>query len=282
MELKDKVIIVTGGAGGIGSALGRRFVAEGARVVVLADRDGARAEEAAAAIGPAARGTGCDVADDAAVAALIDEVEGDDGPIDLYCANAGIGAGTGVEAPDSEWNEVWRVNLMSTVVAARHLVPRWVERGGGYLLVTASAAGLLTSLGDAAYTATKHAAVGLAEWIWITYGDRGVKVSCLCPQGVRTNMVFGKQAEGHLATEQVKKLGVIEPEEVAAAVVEGLADERFLILPHPQVLEYFRNKAENHGRWLGGMKKFQRQLTGKGGQAPLSKIPPSAPRSGVD
>jgi NAD(P)-dependent dehydrogenase (short-subunit alcohol dehydrogenase family) len=260
MELKDKVIVVTGGAGGIGSALGRRFVAEGARAVVLADRDGARAAEMAASIGPAAKGAGCDVADDAAVAALVEEVEARDGPIDLYCANAGIGAGTGVEAPDSEWNEVWRVNLMSTVIAARHLIPRWVERGGGYLLVTASAAGLLTSLGDAAYTATKHAAVGLAEWIWITYGDRGVKVSCLCPQGVRTNMVFGKQAEGHIATAQVVKLGVIEPEEVAGAVVEGLADERFLILPHPQVLEYFRNKAENHGRWLGGMKKFQRQL----------------------
>jgi NAD(P)-dependent dehydrogenase (short-subunit alcohol dehydrogenase family) len=260
MDVRDKVVVVTGGAGGIGSALGRRLAAEGARAVVLADRDGARAEEVAVSIGLAARGTVCDVGDDAAVAALIDDIEAREGPIDLFCANAGIGAGSGIEAPDSEWNEVWRVNLMSTVVAARHLVPRWVERGGGYLLVTASAAGLLTSLGDAAYTATKHAAVGLAEWISITYGDQGVKVSCLCPQGVRTNMVFGKQAEGHIATEQVKKLGVIEPEEVAAAVVEGLADERFLILPHPQVLDYFRNKAENHGRWLGGMKKFQRQL----------------------
>ena len=260
MDLRDKVVVVTGGAGGIGSALGRRFAAEGARAVVLADRDGVRAAEVAASIGLSARGVACDVGDDVAVAALIDDVETREGPIDLFCANAGIGGGTGIEAPDSEWNEVWRVNLMSTVVAARHLVPRWVERGGGYLLVTASAAGLLTSLGDAAYTATKHAAVGLAEWIWITYRDQGVKVSCLCPQGVRTNMVFGKQAAGHIATEQVKKLGVIEPEEVADTVVEGLADERFLILPHPQVLEYFRNKAENHGRWLGGMKKFQRQL----------------------
>ena len=264
MELKDKVVVVTGGAGGIGSALGRRFAAEGARAVVLVDRDGARAVEVAAAIGPAARGAACDAGDDAAMAALIEEVEARDGPIDLFCANAGIGAGSGIEAPDREWNEVWRVNLMSTVVAARHLVPRWVERGGGYLLVTASAAGLLTSLGDAAYTATKHAAVGLAEWIWITYSDSGVKVSCLCPQGVRTNMVFGKQAEGHLATEQVKTLGVIEPEEVADAVVEGLADERFLILPHPQVIDYFRARAENHGRWLGGMRKFRRQLTGNG------------------
>jgi NAD(P)-dependent dehydrogenase (short-subunit alcohol dehydrogenase family) len=260
MVVRDTVVVVTGGAGGIGSALSRRFAAEGARAVILADRDGVRAEAIASEIGARARGVACDVADDAAVAALIDDVEGREGPIGLYCANAGIGAGTGIDAPDSEWNEVWRVNLMSTVAAARHLVPRWVERGGGYLLVTASAAGLLTSLGDAAYTATKHAAVGLAEWIWITYSDRGVKVSCLCPQGVRTNMVFGKQADGHISSEQVKRLGVIEPEEVAQAVVEGLADERFLILPHPQVLDYFRNKAENHGRWLGGMRKFQRQL----------------------
>ena len=260
MVVKGTVVVVTGGAGGIGSALGRRFAAEGARAVVLADRDGAKAEAVAGEIGSRARGVACDVGDDAAVAALIDEVENREGPIGLYCANAGIGAGTGIEAPDSEWNEVWRVNLMSTVIAARHLVPRWVERGGGYLLVTASAAGLLTSLGDAGYTATKHAAVGLAEWIWITYRDRGVKVSCLCPQGVRTNMVFGKHAEGQIGIEQVKRLGVIEPEEVAQAVVEGLADERFLILPHPQVLDYFRNKADNHGRWLGGMRKFQRQL----------------------
>jgi NAD(P)-dependent dehydrogenase (short-subunit alcohol dehydrogenase family) len=260
MVVRDLVVVVTGGAGGIGSALSRRFATDGARAVILADRDGVRAAAIASEIGARARGVACDVADDAAVAALIDDVEGREGPIGLYCANAGIGAGTGIDAPDSEWNEVWRVNLMSTVVAARHLVPRWVERGGGYLLVTASAAGLLTSLGDAAYSATKHAAVGLAEWIWITYSDRGVKVSCLCPQGVRTNMVFGEQADGHISTEQVKRLGVIEPEEVAQAVVEGLADERFLILPHPQVLDYFRNKAENHGRWLGGMRKFQRQL----------------------
>ena len=262
MELKDKVVVVTGGAGGIGSALGRRFAAEGARAVVLADRDEARAEEVAASIGAGARGVACDVADDQAVAALVDEVERREGPIDLYCANAGIGAGTGLEAPDAEWNEAWRVNTMGTVVAARHLVPRWIERGSGYLLVTASAAGLLTSLGDAAYTATKHATVGLAEWIWITYSDRGVKVSCLCPQGVRTNMVFGRQAEGNIGIEQVKLLGVIEPEAVADSVVEGLRDERFLILPHPEVSDYFRSKAENHGRWLGGMRKFQRQLKG--------------------
>lgn len=260
MKLQHKVVVVTGGGGGIGSAMGRRFAAEGARAVVLADRDQARAEEAAAAIGPIARGVACDVADDVAVKALIDEVEAREGSIDLYCSNAGIGLGTGIGASDAEWNEVWRVNVMSTVIAARHLVPRWVERGGGHLLVTASAAGLLTSLGDAAYSATKHAAVGLAEWIWITYGDRGVKVSCLCPQGVRTNMTMGPHAAGQIGIEQVRALGMIEPDEVAAVVVEGLEDERFLILPHPQALDFFRHKAENYGRWLGGMRKFQRQL----------------------
>jgi short-subunit dehydrogenase len=157
---------------------------------------------------------------------------------------------------------MWRVNVMSTVVAARQLLPRWIDRGGGYLLVTASAAGLLSTLGDAGYSATKHAAVGLAEWIAITYGDRGIKVSCLCPQGVRTKMVFGPGTEGKLGAEQVRRLGVIEPEEVAEVVVEGLRQERFLILPHPEVATYFRNKAENHDRWLGGMRKLQRQLQG--------------------
>ncbi|GAC1613916.1 MAG: SDR family oxidoreductase [Candidatus Dormibacteraceae bacterium] len=260
VQLKDKVVVVTGGGGGIGSALGRRFAAEGARAVVLVDRDGERAAAVAAEIGADARGIECDVAADNAVRAMIDDVEAHEGPIDLYCANAGIGSGTTDQSPDAEWNEVWRVNVMSTVVAARHLVPRWVERGGGYLLVTASAAGLLTSLGDGAYSATKHAAVGLAEWIWITYGDQGVKVSCLCPQGVRTNMVFGPRAEGHIGIEQVKRLGVIEPDEVAASVVEGLGDERFLILPHPQALDYFRAKAQDYGRWLGGMRKYRRSL----------------------
>lgn len=260
MELKGRVAVVTGGAGGIGSALGRRFLAEGARAVVLADRDGGRAREVAAAIGPGARGVACDAGDDAQVRDLVDEVERRDGPIDLFCANAGIALGTSPLSGDSEWEAAWHVNLMGTVVAARHLLPRWLERGGGYLLVTASAAGLLTTLGDAAYTATKHAAVGLAEWIWITYSDRGVKVSCLCPQGVRTPMVLNPAAAGAVGTEQVIRMGLIEPEQVAQAVVEGLADERFLILPHPEVAEYFRNKAQDHGRWLGGMRKMQRRL----------------------
>jgi len=259
VNLEGRVVIVTGGAGGIGSALARRFVAEGAKAVVVAD------VREAADLPERTRGVVCDTADDAAVKALVDDVEAREGPIDLYCANAGIAVGADVTTSDDVWNQVWHVNLMGTVVAARHLVPRWVERGGGYLLVTASAAGLLTSLGDAAYAATKHAAVGLAEWIAITYGDRGVKVSCLCPQGVRTRMVLGEEGEGQIGAEQVKRLGLIEPEQVAEAVVAALAEERFLVLPHPEVLDYFRNKAENYGRWIGGMRKFQRSLANPSG-----------------
>jgi len=260
MELRDKVVVVTGGGGGIGRALGRRFASEGARAVVLADLNQASAEAAAASIGAQARGVACDAADSTAVASMVADVERREGPIDLYCSNAGIARGLDVDATDEQWNEMWHVNVMSTVIAARHMLPRWIERKGGYLMVTASAAGLLSTLGDAGYSATKHAAVGLAEWIAITYGDRGIKVSCLCPQGVRTNMVFGPGTEGTLGSEQVRRLGVIEPEEVAEAVVQGLRDEHFLILPHPEVATYFRTKAENHDRWLGGMRKLQRQL----------------------
>jgi len=261
MELSGKVIVVTGGGGGIGAALGRRFVAEWAKAVVLVDIDAAAAQEAALDIGDPARAAGCDVSDGAAVAALIEDVERRDGPIDLFCANAGIARGLDVSSADDAWDEMWRVNVRSTVVAARQLVPRWVERGGGYLLVTASAAGLLTTLGDAGYSATKHAAVGLAEWIAITYGDQGVRVSCLCPQGVRTNMVFGPGTDGTIGAEQVRRLRVIEPEEVAEAVVSGLRDERFLILPHPEVARFFQAKAADHDRWLAAMRKFQRELT---------------------
>jgi len=260
VELKERIAVVTGGGGGIGSALARRFAAEGARAVIVADIDGDAAERVASQIGAAARAVRCDVSDGRAVQGLVDDVEEREGAIDLYCANAGIARGIEVSAPDGAWDEMWRVNLMSTVVAARHLVPRWIERGGGHLLVTASAAGLLTALGDAGYSATKHAAVGLAEWIAITHGDQGVRVSCLCPQGVRTNMVFGPGTDGTVGAEQVRRLGVIEPDDVAEAVIIGLREERFLILPHPEVARYFKAKAEDHDRWLGAMRKFQRGL----------------------
>lgn len=255
MELEGIVGVVTGGASGIGRALARRLSQEGATVAV-ADLDGSGARAVAGEIG--GLGIEADVADEAAVAALIERVERDLGPLELWCGNAGIGGPAGgVELSDEAWNRFWSVNAMAHVIASRHLLPRWLERGSGHLLVTASAAGLLTNLGNAPYAATKHAAVALAEWLAIAYGDRGVRVSCLCPQGVRTPMI---DADGDLAVEQVRALGLIEPEEVAKAVVEGLRADRFLILPHPEVAGYEQRRAGDRERWLAGMRRMQRGL----------------------
>ena len=255
MELEGIVGVVTGGASGIGRALARRLSQEGATVAV-ADLDGPGARAVAGEIG--GLGFEADIADEAAVAALIERVERDLGPLELWCGNAGIGGPAGgVELSDETWNRFWSVNAMAHVIAARHLLPRWLERGSGHLLVTASAAGLLTNLGNAPYAVTKHAAVALAEWLAIAYGDRGVRVSCLCPQGVRTPMI---DADGDLAVEQVRALGLIEPEEVAEAVVEGLRADRFLILPHPEVAGYEQRRAGDRERWLAGMRRMQRGL----------------------
>lgn len=272
MELRDAVVVVTGGGSGIGAALCRRFAAGSPRVVVVADLDGDAAERVAAevrAIGGAGTvvARAVDVADEAQVGALVAAVEMEHGVIDLFCANAGIGTGAGVEATDAEWAQIWQVNVMAHVYAARALLPAWLERGSGYLVTTASAAGLLTNLGDAPYTATKHAAVGLAEWLSITYGDRGVTVSCLCPQGVRTPLLFGgagSPADGALATEVVKAQRVLEPEEVADVVVDGIRAEDFLILPHPEVADYERARAGDRQRWLRSMRRLQARLTGGG------------------
>jgi NAD(P)-dependent dehydrogenase (short-subunit alcohol dehydrogenase family) len=176
------------------------------------------------------------------------------GRIDLFCSNAGIGGGGDVDAPDELWQRIWDVNVMAHVYAARAVLPAMVDRGDGYLLHTASAAGLLTNLGNAPYSVTKHAVVALAEWLAITYGDRGIKVSCLCPQGVRTNMLLGGLDD--LAGAAVAAQGVIEPEEVADAVVATIAEERFLVLPHPEVLDYFQRKASDYDRWLAGMRRL--------------------------
>jgi NAD(P)-dependent dehydrogenase (short-subunit alcohol dehydrogenase family) len=258
MELSGKVAVVTGGANGIGRALARRFAAEGARGVVVVDLDAAGAAAVATEIG--GLGLSANVSVEADIVSVVERAEDAFGPIDLFCSNAGIGGGGGIDATDEDWDNVWRVNLMAHVFAARAVVPAMVARGEGYLLNTASAAGLLTNIGNASYSVTKHAAVAFAEWLAITYGDQGLKVSCLCPQGVRTNMLLG--AAGDTAGQVVLAQGAIEPEDVAQAVVEGLAAERFLILPHPEVAEYVRRKAEDPDRWIAGMRRLQARVAG--------------------
>ncbi|MCC5885467.1 MAG: SDR family oxidoreductase [Gammaproteobacteria bacterium] len=250
MELADKVIVVTGGGSGIGAAMVRRFARERPRAIVVADLNGDNAARLAAEVGGVARQV--DVADEAAVQALIDATETEQGPIDLFCSNAGIGLGRGLEASNEEWATIMDVNVMAHVYAARHLVPRMVARGGGYLLNTASAAGLLSQIGSVTYAVTKHAAVALAEWISITHGNEGIRVSVLCPQAVDTPMIAGTDAGGVAGVD-----GIMSPEAVADVVVDGLAAETFLILPHPNVREYIQRKANDYDRWLGGMRKLQ-------------------------
>jgi NAD(P)-dependent dehydrogenase (short-subunit alcohol dehydrogenase family) len=252
MQIRDKCIVVTGGANGIGRALCRRFAKEGARGVVVADIDGDGAGQIAAEIGGLAVKT--DARTESEIVWLVKQTTLKYGPIDLFCSNAGIaGEPGGIEVPNEAWQRIWEVNVMAHVYAARAVLPEMLSRGQGYLLQTASAAGLLTQVGAAPYSVTKHAAVAFAEWLAITYADRAIRVSCLCPQGVKTNMLDGtKDAMATMLREEA-----IEPEVVADAVVEGLAEERFLILPHPQVAEYFRRKADDYDRWLRGMRRLQ-------------------------
>ena len=254
MELENKIVVVTGAANGIGRAMAIRFAKENAKAVICADLDENGACETAQQINGI--GKKLDVSDPNAIADLIEQIENDIGPIDLFCSNAGILMAGGVEVPDDQWQKIWDVNLMSHVWAARYLVPRMAARGGGYLLNTSSAAGLLNQVGSAPYGVTKHAAVGLAEWIAMSYGDQGIKVSLLCPQAVSTAMIRG--FEEHVASID----GVIKPEDVAEACVQGIRDEQFLILPHPKVSTYIKNKAENYDRWIGGMRKLNRQFGG--------------------
>jgi len=254
MDLKDRIIVVTGAASGIGRSLAHRFAAEGARLVICADRDEAGAKATAEAMGGIAFLV--DVSREADIQALIERVEADHGPIDLFCSNAGIGVGGGAETPNDDWQRIWDINVMAHVWAARHLVPLMAARGGGYLLNTASAAGLLTQIGSAPYAVTKHAAVGLAEWLAITHGDQGIKVSVLCPQAVRTAMTAGNP-DGVASID-----GLMEPDVLAESVVKGLAAEDFLILPHPEVLQYMRNKTNDYNRWIGGMRKLNRRFAG--------------------
>ncbi|MFC4603927.1 SDR family NAD(P)-dependent oxidoreductase [Rhodococcus kronopolitis] len=271
MEVAGKVAIVTGGGGGIGGALVAALARGGARVVV-ADLDAAAARAVSDRVNShypgVTVGAGGDVSDTAQIERLIALAGAEFGPVDMYFANAGVAGAPGLDAGELDWDLSIDVNLRAHVRAAKLLVPQWVERGEGYFVSTASAAGLLTQIGSATYSVTKHAAVGFAEWLNITYGDRGVRVSCLCPMGVNTRLLYEGQesgdALGMAATRAVTSAGaVLEPETVADIVLAAVQEERFLILPHEQVLEMYRNKGADYDRWLRGMRRFQRSLLGQ-------------------
>ncbi|MGY3450304.1 SDR family oxidoreductase [Bradyrhizobium sp. USDA 4353] len=258
MQVTGKIVVVTGGARGIGKALCEAFAGAGAAKVIVADLDGAGAKAVAESIGGAA--FTCDVSQEADISRVIDETERQFGPIALFCSNAGIGGGFDPLSvnvggtSDEPWARSWAIHVMAHVWAARHLIPRYKARGGGYFLNTISAAGLLSQVGSAPYSTTKHAAVGFAENLAISHKADNIKVSILCPQGVDTDMLRsipkGPQSGD----------GDLSPEQVAQDVIKGLAEESFLILPHPQVLGYMRKKTENYDRWLGGMAKIQARM----------------------
>ena len=250
MELRDKVVVITGGSGGIGRAMAAAFLAEGAREVTLADLNPEQVHAAAQELG--CQAAVCDVTDEAAMTRLVEDVIERSGRIDLFCSNAGAGGERVLtDATNDVWQKQWDLHVMSHVYAARAVLPSMIERGEGYLLNTASAAGLLAALGSGPYSVTKAAAVKLAEFLSITHGDEGIKVSVLCPQGVNTAMAPKSLGDGQTD-------GIIEPEQLAQTVVETLREERFYVLPHPEVEEYVRRKGDNVDRWLHGMRRLRR------------------------
>ncbi len=251
MELKDKVVVITGGSGGIGRAMAKAFLDEGAKGVMLADLDAAAVAKAASELG--CDGMACDVTDEAQVIALVERTRQLHGPVDLFCSNAGAG-GQGVltDASNAVWQKQWDLHVMAHLYAARAVLPQMIERGSGYLLNTASAAGLLAALGSGPYSVTKAAAVKFAEFLSITHGDDGIKVSVLCPQGVNTAMAPRRLGDGQTD-------GIIEPEQLARTVIEALRAERFYVLPHPEVEEYVRRKGNDIDRWLLGMRRLRKR-----------------------
>jgi NAD(P)-dependent dehydrogenase (short-subunit alcohol dehydrogenase family) len=264
MEVANRHVVVTGAAGGIGRALVRRLAAEGARAVVAGDRDLEGARSLAQEVGGLA--VELDAGREDSVRALVAEATEANGPIDIFISNAGVpGAMGGPEAADEVWEEAWRVNVMAHVWAARALLPEMLARGEGYLVNTASAAGLLTQVSSLVYSVTKHAAVSLAEWMAIEYGDAGVRVSCICPQGVRTPML-DLAMDDPAGAAALTAGGLIEPEDVADAVIAGLRDERLLILPHENVAGFLALKGSDPERWLKGMRRLVRDArTGDAG-----------------
>src|SRR4051812_40816600 len=258
MDVAGKVVVVTGGASGIGRALVYRFADEGAKGIVVADLDQEGATDVATDLDNAIA-VGCDVGDPAHADVLISAAEQSFGPVDLFCANAGVAVGVDLASP-ADWDLAINVNVRAHIAAAQRLIPGWLERKSGYFLATASAAGIASQIGSAPYAVTKHAAVAFAEWLSITYGERGVGVSCLCPMGVATAML--DQGGDRLGFRVVAAAAeILAPEDVAGAVVEGLRAETFLILPHPEVLEFLRRKAADYDRWLGGMRRLQARVT---------------------
>jgi NAD(P)-dependent dehydrogenase (short-subunit alcohol dehydrogenase family) len=266
MEFDGRHVVVTGSANGIGRALARRFHAEGARVVasdldaealaaVVAELNATRADSALA--------VEVDIGTEAGNQHLISAAEDAFGPIDLFFANAGVAVGTDPSTSEADWELAFNVNVHAHRWAAKYLLPGWLARGEGYFCSTASAAGLLSQIGSAPYSLTKHGAVAFAEWMSITYGDRGVRVSCLCPQGVNTNMLNGGPITGSGAGDVVRASGmVLEPEDVAEVAVGVIRAETFLILPHPEVLTYLQRKTGDYDRWLAGMRKLQARIMG--------------------
>lgn len=260
MDVTGKIVVVTGGASGIGRALCERFAAEGAAAIVVADIDEQGIDATVTTLNKSqdttqVMGVYTDVAKEQDIKQLVSTTQQRFGPVDLFCSNAGVFTTGDENVANEEWQKIWNINVMSHIYAARHLLPAMVARGEGYLLSTASAAGLLSQIGSAPYSVTKHAVIGFAEWLSITYGRQGIKVSVLCPQAVRTEMIAGSANGGVAGVD-----GILEPEQVADTVVEALASERFLILPHPEVLTYMRRKTDDYDRWLGGMQRLNQQV----------------------
>ncbi|MEO5724951.1 MAG: SDR family oxidoreductase [Ilumatobacteraceae bacterium] len=267
MELNGKNVVITGAAGGIGMALTERFHAEGANVVA-ADLNGAGVQALADRLDGSRSGSAIGIAADVGTERgnrdLIAAADDRFGPIDLFFANAGVGVGRGVDAPEADWELAFNVNVHAHRWAAKYLLPDWVARGEGYFCSTASAAGLLSQIGSAPYSITKHAALAFAEWLRITYGDNGIRVSCLCPQGVNTNMLkMGDDPAAGISSSVVRSAGVVlEPAAVAEVAVQVIRNETFLILPHPEVLTYLQRKTGDYDRWLAGMRKLHARMAG--------------------
>jgi NAD(P)-dependent dehydrogenase (short-subunit alcohol dehydrogenase family) len=263
VDIEDQRVVVTGAGSGIGRALAQRFAARGARHVVCTDLDAASAHATADLIGAKVSAEALDVSDERAIELLVERLTLTHGGIDIFVSNAGYALAGGLNLPTEQWRKMMEVHTWAHLTAARAVVPGMIERGGGYLLNTASAAGLLTQIDSAPYAVSKHAAVALAEWLAINYKDRGIGVSVLCPQAVRTNILgqpMAKLGKRKTSSNQAAQDGILEPERVADDCIAAIVEERFLVLPHQEVAKYFAQKASDYERWLGGMRRFRERL----------------------